>query len=120
MDLKYEETINDVIIKYYDGFNYDIVNTHDTNGKDGMMIIFVEKWNNVLKSLKRDKKIDDIFQINSNIDLNDPIPLNNWVVVYQYDNLGFQLLFDIVRDSFKKIPYKEWNSIVESNKDLIK
>lgn len=111
MDLKFEEIINDMKIKYYDGFDYHNVKNHSLDGSDGMMIIFVRDWKDVLKSLKRNKTLNEIFQTNTDIDLENPIPLNTWVAVYQYGNIGYDLLFDIIRKKFRKINSStfEWN-----------
>jgi hypothetical protein len=96
MNLIYESYSSGFLIKYYEGIDFNIVLDHSKDGSEGMLIFFIEKWQNEVNQWKRDNKIKKVLgdsYIEGNISEID----NSYIAIYQSDGLSIQELYKIIR-----------------------
>ena len=51
MNLIYENTIDGINFKYYNGMEIESIHNHPKDGSQGMMIVFIENWEKELRKL---------------------------------------------------------------------
>ncbi len=93
-----EIVVDNSIIKFYSGIDFDILLKHNKEGLDGFIYCFIDNWVSEVKSYNRQLKlesvIDDVkfskFEWNK---IN-----NNYISVYQTDGVGIESLYKSIRE----------------------
>jgi hypothetical protein len=109
MNLIYESYNSGINIKYYEGIDFNLVLKHPKDGSKGMLIFFIEKWQNEVNQWKRDNKIKKILG-DEHVDNNLFEIDNNFVAIYQSDGLSIQELYKTIRNKieFGNLPNQPW------------
>jgi hypothetical protein len=104
-----KQTINYIDISYYEGIDFDLINNHPKDGSKGIIVFFIDNWVKEVKKWKRENKINQI--INDKIsDINIDIIDNNYVSIYQTENIGIELLYETIKSKIEKgnFPNQPW------------
>lgn len=84
-------TIDDISYVFYKGIDFNILK----GIKDYTAIVYIEKWDDVLKSVNRDNKINSILD-EDQTNIEDILEDNHRVCIYQTN--GY---LDVIHDSIK-------------------
>jgi hypothetical protein len=109
MNLIYEGYYKGLSIKYYDGIDFNLALSHPKDGKKGMLIFFIERWENEVNIWKRDNKIKEVLgedYIKKSLSEID----NNYIAIYQSDGLSIQELYISIRKKVESgnLPNQPW------------
>lgn len=112
MNLISKSKIDNIIIKYYDGMDLNVVSKHPKDGSKGVLVCFIKNW----KASVRNNKIDNVLTNEKIININDIN--NNNVIIYQVDNIPIIELYDVVKDKLENGSFdsKPWVAIAGIDK----
>ena len=92
-----EMKINNNIVKFYDGVDFDILIKHSKDGSGGFIFCFIDNWVKEVKSYNRQRKlnsiVDNIKYINFEWEMID----NNYINIYQVEGAGIEPVLDAVK-----------------------
>lgn len=112
MNLIYENTIDGINFKYYNGMDIESIHNHPKDGSQGMMIVFIENWEKELIKYKRNNKISELLnESKSEINQEDLFNINNnFVTIYQANGISIELLFETIKTKIERnqIPTQPW------------
>jgi hypothetical protein len=106
MNLISESLIDNIIIKYYEGIDINILYNHPNDGTDGILVCFIEN----LKSEIRNQKINSVIFNDNYVEFSE-INNNNYLIIYQYSNIPMMKLYEIIKEKLEK-GYNPWIPIV--------
>ncbi len=93
-----EIVVDNSIIKFYNGIDFDILLKHSNKGSDGFIYCFIDNWVSEVKSYNRQLKLESII---NNVKFSkfewDKIN-NNYISVYQTDGVGIESVYNSVRE----------------------
>jgi hypothetical protein len=104
-----KQIINNIEISYYNGIDFFKLNNHPKDGSKGMLIFFVENWQKEVKKWHRENKINQIIG-NSLIEINIDNINNNFVAIYQAENIGIEILYETIKSKIERgnFPNQPW------------
>ena len=85
-----ENLKNGILIKYYDGIDYEMIKNHSKDGSGGFLYFFINRWIDEIKIYNRDKKINSILN-NSEWEFDPGYIENNYIVIYQTDGQTMEI-----------------------------
>jgi len=106
-----ETYIDDLIIKFYDGIDFNMILEHPKDGSKGFIYFFIGNWVEEMKIYKRDNKIDHIFG-KPILDFNSDEIENNYIVIYQTNGHTMEI-YKIIRERLHINQPLNWHQIVE-------
>lgn len=93
-----EIIVDNSIIKFYNGIDFDVLIKHNKKGSDGFIYCFIDNWVSEVKSYNRQLKLESII---SNVKFSkfewNKIN-NNYISVYQTDGVGIESLYKSIRE----------------------
>lgn len=104
MELISEILINDIITKFYKGFDYNTMLNHPKDGSNGFMIVFIDKWSDIIFRLNRSNKIDRILKNVDRIDFKNFKFDNNYMIIYQTQG-EFKAVYESIKERMQKINF---------------
>jgi hypothetical protein len=108
-----EMKINNNIVKFYDGVDFNILIKHSKDGSGGFIFCFIDNWVKEVKSYNRQRKlnsiVDNIKYINFEWEMID----NNYINIYQTEGLGIDIVYETIRGKLEKnqLPDQPWTPI---------
>jgi hypothetical protein len=112
MNLIYESFNSGIVVKYYDGIDFNIVLKHPKDGSEGMLIFFIEKWQDEVIKWRRENKINRILGDNYVKNSLDEIE-NNFVAIYQSDGVSKKEIYEVIRKKVESgnLPNQPWTPV---------
>ncbi len=100
------EVINNSMFHFYNGIDFELVQNHPRDGSSGFLVFLVDSFLKEIKSHNRDKKLNSVisnnefipFDIISNYSQID----NEFIAIYQYEEVGFNTMLDVVKKKVKR------------------
>jgi hypothetical protein len=93
-----EIVVDNNIVRFYNGIDFDILLRHNREGSDGFIYCFIDSWVSEVKSYNRQLKLESII---SNVKFSKfewgKID-NNYISVYQTDGVGIETLYKSIRE----------------------
>lgn len=106
MTLIDEIKISNIIIKFYNGIDFDMVKKHPKDGSNGLIFFFIDKWETEVKIQKRDNRLLSILDEESEIHDIDDID-NNYIAIYQTDG-NTEIVYKEIRKKIENGINKYW------------
>lgn len=105
MTLIEEGKVYNINYKFYNGIDFNLVNSHPKDGSNGLLYFFIESWKSEVTKWQREQKIENILcntQKNSvNLLIQSALKLeNDWICIYQTD--GVKGMVDIVKSKLEE------------------
>ena len=92
-----EISIDNMLVRFYDGIDFDIVMNHPKDGKSGFIFCFIENWVSEVKKWERNSKIDSVMGNKYFEKFQSESIENNYVAIYQLDGVEIDVLFKMFR-----------------------
>ena len=107
-----EMKINNNIVKFYDGVDFDILIKHSKDGSGGFIFCFIDNWVKEVKSYNRQRKLNSIFDNIKYINFEWEMIDNNYINIYQVEGAGIEPVLDAVKNKILKhqFPNQPWIS----------
>lgn len=107
-----KQIINNIEVSYYNGIDFVKLDSHPKDGSKGMLIFFVENWQKEVKKWHRENRINQIIE-NTSIEINIENINNNYIAIYQADNIGIEILYETIKSKIEKgdFPNQPWTPI---------
>lgn len=104
-----KQTINQIEISYYEGIDFNLINSHPKDGSKGMIIFFIHNWHKEVKKWQRENKINQIINNKTN-NINIDNINNNYIAIYQAENIGIKILYETIKSKIEKgnFPNQPW------------
>jgi hypothetical protein len=112
MNLIYESFNSGIVIRYYEGIDFNIVLKHPKDGSRGMLIFFIEKWQDEVIKWRRENKINKILGDNY-IESNLYEIENNFIAIYQSDGVSTKEIYEVIRKKVESgnLPNQPWTPV---------
>lgn len=102
-----KENIDGCDVKYYDGIDFDMINTHPRDGSSGFIIFFVDSFISEVNIHNRAKKIDSILNGSESKHIDIENIDNDFICIYQTNGMTEQI-FDTIKKNIHSKIYKPW------------
>lgn len=104
-----EEVIDQVNYRFYNGIDFDQAISHPKDGSEGMIYYFIDNWENEIKKINRDKKINMVID---NITFDPLVEINNdYIIVYQTGSYLNQIYEAVKKNLKSTLIYDPWQPI---------
>jgi hypothetical protein len=106
------EKINNILYHFYEGIDFNIIKQHGNDGNDGVIICFIKNWKYYELNYNRNVKIDNILNNKQNDLFNWDFINNNYVIVYQCENIDIYIMYEYIKENISIINKKNiWISV---------
>lgn len=102
MNLISESKIDGLKISYYKGIDFNKVQNHPKDGSRGIMIIFIDNWVDEVNIWNRESKLKSILGEKEVTDFKLGEMDNNFISIYQCENIGIELLYDTIKSKMER------------------
>jgi hypothetical protein len=93
-----EIVVDNTIVSFYNGIDFDILLRHNREGSDGFIYCFIDSWVSEVKSYNRQLKLESIIS-NAKFSKFEWSKIdNNYISVYQTDGVGIETLYKSIRE----------------------
>lgn len=106
MNLIEEILIDGVVIRFFDGIDFDRLIEHPKNGRDGFIFCFMDSWTNEVKNYNRNNKLKSIINNTTYVEFEWDEINNNYISIYQSDGVD---KFDMYQTIRKKVERKQFD-----------
>lgn len=105
-----EINVSGEVIKFWKGFDLEVILNHPKDGKNGFMIVLIDSVQAIRKEIQRDMLLDSILDDSKLEDFDNLLENldNNYLVLYQSSGQD-DLLLKTLKDKFTKT--QEWQPI---------
>lgn len=105
-----EIVIGDNVVKFYDGIDFEFVNSYD---KKEFIIIFIDNWIDEKKKWKRECKINSLFggEKYKKID-------NLFITIYQTDG-NLTAVFEAVKKKMLIVHNQPWSAVTGFGENML-
>jgi len=97
-----EEIINDMIFRYYNGIDLDVIKNHPKDGSGGFIVFLIESYVKEIKNQNRERKLNSILNNKKFIPIDTDEIIHDFVGVYQYEGVGLNTMIDIVKEQMRE------------------
>lgn len=94
MTLIDEIKVSNIIIKFYNGVDFDMIKKHPKDGSNGFIYFFIDKWETEVKIQERNNRLSSILGEESEINIHDID--NNYIAIYQTDG-NTEIVYKAIR-----------------------
>lgn len=102
--------VDDKLIYFYQGIDFNRLKNHPNDGSDGFIFCFVDNFVKELKSYKRQNKINTVLFDDTNYEFSTKDLDNNYIAIYQLEGTEPGVLFEIIKQKVlnKNFPEHPW------------
>lgn len=110
MTLICEEIIEGIPYRIWEGIDFQKAKSHPDDGSEGFMVILLQNWKKDVEMNKREAKINSILTGEEYKDLGFSDVENNFVLIYQKDNIDTDQFIEILKNKWKTVGNGTWLS----------
>ena len=105
-----EIIINNIVIKFWSGFDLQSILAHPKNGSEGFMVVLIESIDSERIKFNRDIKLNKILSLNTDLKFDDLLSEldNKYLALYQSRGED-EILIKILKEKFHKTLYWQVN-----------